>query len=170
MKVLITAVHEGSPEENYYFTPEGIIGGPEDWNINPYNHIVLGQFENDIDIEIRTYADVSKLKNYEFKTVDCLLLIDSFITKGLDEWIEDGYPIYRGKVMGEYIVGSEWKNQSEWKNTVFHAIDTKVGNKKLGIFLITKRQYDESTIEEGENILFTTYSYNIIAWNPLKRK
>ena len=76
MRLLIKIVHEGSPEDKYYYTPDGIVGGPDDWNINPFNHIIMGQLETNIDIEIRTYAEVSKLKKYESKTVDCLLLID----------------------------------------------------------------------------------------------
>ena len=61
MKLLITAVYEGNPEDKYSYTPGGIQGifGPNDYNTNPFNHIVLCKLENDIDIEIRTYEEVS---------------------------------------------------------------------------------------------------------------
>ena len=51
------------------------------------------------------------------------------MTQGLEEWIGNGLPLYRGKVVGEYLIGSDWKNRSEWKDTVFFAIDIKIGNK-----------------------------------------
>ncbi len=172
MKFLITAVYEGNPEDKYSYTPGGIQGifGPNDYNSNPFNYIVLGKLENDIDIEIRTYEEVSKLKNYISKTINCLLLPHFFMTQGLEEWIENGLPLYRGKVVGEYLVGSDWKNRSEWKDTVFFAIDTKVGNKQIGMFLLIEGQLERASLNIGQEVFFTTYSYDIIAWNPLKRE
>jgi hypothetical protein len=71
--------------------------------------------------------------------------------------------------MGKYNVGSKWKHQSDWKKTVFYRIDTRVGRENLGIFLITKWTYDQNKLflQEGNDFPFTTYKYDIIAWNPL---
>lgn len=143
MRLLIKQIREGPFEDE------------------PYDNVIICVSESEQEIIIETTEDISNFKTYINQKINFLLILNYLTLRPLDFFSKKGYPIYTGKCLGDYSIGSEWKYKSDWSNTHLIGIETK-----KGILLTSKRACQTESIKEGDIFEFTTKSYDIVAWSP----
>ncbi|MFW9970369.1 MAG: hypothetical protein ACFFDF_09230 [Candidatus Odinarchaeota archaeon] len=132
-----------------------------------YDYRIYGKTESGFEIII--FDDKYDLRNYQGKTIECL--INAILPQEIDKKYESKetdprHPQIEGSFIGKYAIPKKWK-PCEKQNDLLYAVDRHAVETKDGIIIIDTDEYVNS-LNKGDHITFTVGRLDLMAWLPLE--